>query len=243
MIKAADESIPYSYKNDSFLESCGLDYEIFSQNAEFGRGEIVSYNYTYADYDGLTDSYSTNPRYACNIRQMAADKTALIVIDPWKDSPFEEINNSTADHVDKYLMPVVKHAIENDPATIDYTTKIVDDLQKLVDNGNAVLYYYEDYIEPSKFIDEMKNKGIENLIYTGYATHLCLLYRTTGILGIYFADQSPKLSMYVIPEATLAYVTDDDIQNTQMRNNVCTMLSQQEVASVITYSDFLNYTP
>ena len=90
-----------------------------------------------------------------------------------------------------------------------------------------------DYAMPETFVKEMEMRSIENLIFAGYSTHLCLLFRSTGIIQLYHGD--------IIPEATLAFVTTAEAINIQMRNNICTMLSQQEMAYVITWDDFMKY--
>lgn len=233
-----------------FLESTGLNYEMLKEGSQRKDGEIVSYRYTYYDYDAELQQYTTNPRFICSIQTLPYDKTALIVIDPWKDSPFEEINAAVGNHVQNYLLPVVTHAIDNDlhvyiftnnPDLIDYDTKIEDSLQNLIDNNKVFLYYYDDYAMPETFVKEMEMRGIENLIFTGYSTHLCLLFRSTGIIELYHGDKQRQINLFIIPEATLAFVTSVEEINNQMRNNICTMLSQQEIAYVITWDDFMEY--
>lgn len=237
-----------SVRND-FLSSTGLDYEVFD-NLQIQEGRIVSYDFTYYDYDKDSGSYIANPRWMCSLRELKSDESVLVVIDPWSDSPFSEINDIVSAHVDEYLLPAVEHAIEcgidiyiftNDPETVSYTTKIVDPLQKLVDNGEAKLCYYTDYEDSSVFTKELSAAGKKNIIYAGYSTHLCLLYRTTGVLGIYYNETYPQFNLYIIPEATMAYVIEDDEINVNMRNDICIMLSQQGIASIITYDDFIEY--
>ncbi len=235
---------------NSFLESTGLNYEVFGEGFQQEKEEIISYSYIYYDYDDKLQQYSTNPRYSCTVQEMPYEKTALIIIDPWKDSPFEEINNAVAKHVQDYLLPIITHAIDNDicvyiftnnPETIDYDTKIDDSLQSLVDNNKVFLYYYDDYVIPKKFVKELEKKNIENLVYTGYSTHLCVLYRNTGLMEMYHSNGHNQLNLYIIPEATLAYVAESEDINIQMRNDVCTMLSQQGIAEIITWEDFMRY--
>ena len=94
---------------------------------------------------------------------------------------------------------------------------------------------------PKKFVKELEKKNIENLVYTGYSTHLCVLYRNTGLMEMYHSNGHNQLNLYIIPEATLAYVAESEDINIQMRNDVCTMLSQQGIAEIITWEDFMRY--
>lgn len=234
-----------------FLESTGLNYDAFEGRSELESGEIVSYRYTYYDYDEKTKKYITNPRYTYDIQDLPCEKTAIIVMDPWKDNPDEKINRLVEEHVRDYLLPAIAHAIDknisvyvftNNPDHIAYDTKIDDSLQEMVDNGEILLFYHDDYTTTEKFIEELRERGIENLIYTGYSTHLCVLYRNIGIMSVFYSDQEHQLNMYIIPEATQAScVAEAEDITIQMRNDICTMISQQGIANIITLDDFMKY--
>lgn len=227
-----------------FLRSSGLPFEI---PENYCAGTPV-YRYCYYDFDSQTERYTSNPRWTYEVENIELSKTAIIVIDAWDDCPFEEINIATNDHVNKYLFPVLERAVDlgiciyiftNNPDLIKYTTHINCKIEQLVHKGMAKLCYYDDYAETKSFLRELKKNGIKNLVYTGYATHLCLLYREVGILSIFYSmDKESEYRIFMIPEATMAYIGDDEL-NLRMRDDVCVMLSQQGVARMIRFKDFL----
>lgn len=88
------------------------------------------------------------------------------------------------------------------------------------------------------FCEILEEKNIKNLIYTGYAVQLCVLYRNVGIIPMW---EQHDYNIYIIPESTAAVLSMDEKLNTQMRNDICTMLSQEGIAAIIQYEDWVNY--
>lgn len=137
-------------KNESFLESTGLDYEKIVNESSMENGLNI-YHYCY--YDVLPeDNYITNPEFKLEKEYIDPTKTAIVVIDPWSDMPFPELNRMIEENVNNYILPVANLAIAhdipiyiftNDPNTIDYDTQICESLDRLVDNQNVVLLYYD----------------------------------------------------------------------------------------------------
>ena len=177
-----------------------------------------------------------------------AKETAIIVIDPWSDAPFPELNERTEKHAKRFILPVVKLAVKsgipvyiftNNPEIVDYSTEICAFLNDLVDNENIFLLYYDSFQDTDDFVHFLAENGIKSLFYTGYATQLCVLYRNVGIIPMFYHSD---IALFTIPEATAAVVDDDnDALNIQMRNDICTMLSQQGIADIIPIEDYLNY--
>ena len=155
-------------KSDNFLESTELDYEKTVNKSSIENGLNV-YHYCY--YDLLPeDSYITSPEFKLRKENLDLEKTAIVVIDPWSDMPFPELNEMIEENVDNYILPVVNLAITNNmpvyiftnnPDIIDYDTKICESLDKLVDNQKVSLLYY-DQIEGGGigFVPESERSGL-----------------------------------------------------------------------------------
>lgn len=209
---------------------------------------INIYYYSYYDYDENEKEYFTNPGFKNEIEFIDIAKTALIVVDPWSDSLFPELNEMIQSNVDTYVVPMVEVAIDggmpvyiftNNPELIDYSTEICGSLEKLVQESNDVNILYYDQIDGTLgFIEYLNENGIENLIYTGYATQMCVLYRNIGIIPMCF---NSELNIYIVPEATAAVVGNNEEKNIQMRNDICIMLSQENFAGIMQYDDYMKY--
>lgn len=94
---------------------------------------------------------------------------------------------------------------------------------------------------PDYFFEYLQENGIVNVIYTGFATQMCVLFWNADIMGIYYAEKSRVLNLYCIPEATMACVSENKKNNIEMKNNVMIMLAQNEIVKLILYEDFISY--
>lgn len=238
--------IIYSQRTDDngFLESTGLDYEKPINGAKNEDGLNV-YHYCY--YDVLSDEYITSPEFKLRKEYIDLGKTAIVVIDPWNDMLFPELNEMVEENVNNYILPVVNLAIANDmpiyiftnnPETINYDTQVCESLERLTDNRNVTLLYYDQMGGGIEFCEILDKNNIDNLIYMGYAVQMCLLYRNVGIISMW---QKFDYNIYIIPEATAAVLSNKENLNVSMRNNICTMLSQGGIADIIQFKDFINY--
>lgn len=204
------------------------------------------YRYSYYDMDD-ENNYKANPAFKLQREYLNNKKTAFVVIDPWCDMVFPKVNERISENVRSYILPIVKLAVKNDipvyiftnnPERFDFNTKICEGLYELVDGKNVSLFYYDKIDGTQGFCNMLLDMGIDNLIYMGYASQLCMLYRNSGIVSVWYQSD---FDLYVIPEATAALVDDEESHNTAMRNNICIMLSQQGIAGLIPFKDIINY--
>ena len=137
------------------------------------EGTLHTYYYSYYKYDG--DNYIVQPGVYEDYNNITIDNSVLIIIDPWIDMPFSELNNVVKKNVSTYILPVAKRfsklggeviIFTNDPKNNTYNTKIDENLQNLVNEQNVKLVYHSDYSgQTERFADEMIAEGKTNLIY------------------------------------------------------------------------------
>lgn len=240
-------------QEENFLKSTGLDYEKATMKSSIENGLNIHYYCYYDETDG--HKYITAPEFKLYTEYLDVNKTVIMIIDPWSDMQFPEVNESIEQHVDSYLLPLVELAVDkgisvyiftNNPETIDYNTKKTIDyntkinakLSQLVDGENVVELYYDSVGGTEGFGELLKNDGVENIIFTGYATQMCMLYRNVGVIPMWY---NTDFDLFVIPEATMPVLADNKELDMAMRNNICTMLSQQRIADIIQYEDFIEY--
>lgn len=232
----------------NFLETTGLKYELdLSQNLE--ENELPVYSYRYYDRIG-DDEYAVNPEFKLSKVYLSPEHTALIIMDPWKNNPSEKINEDVEEIVSDYLLTLTEHALQKEMRIIilsneigksKYNSFIDDRLQALVDEGKAELLTHNMIDSSDYFCEYLQEKGIENIIYTGFATQMCLLFRNAGILSVHYAKKGSMFNLYCIPETTMACVSENKKDNVAMRNNVMIMLAQNDIAELILYKDFISY--
>ncbi len=224
------------------------DFEIIQEETNANKAQAVnidSYHYCYYDKNE-GGGYETNPGWKKNEKEL--DEVALIVIDPWKDSPFPELNADIQDNVIEYTIPIIESAYDNgvktlvftnNPEIIDYDTEIVDDLRELVDDNVVELHYYDEFSDSNEFAQYMQGRGFNTLVYTGYAVEMCVGYRNSGVVSNYFSDYRTSFERYIIPEACLGLVSEDDNENNNMRDMTVMAYSQQNIADVIYFDDWI----
>lgn len=172
-------------------------------------------------------------------------QTAIIVMDPWIDSPCDFLNEYYLESFEKYLYPLVCRAksighqviiLTNDPAHVRYTTKIDNRLVALIDNQQVHLLYHHNFNETS-FSHWLAGRNINTLIYTGYASNMCIIGRRLGM--IMMLHQNYRL--FFVPETSGAIETKDSWDTGEIHQIMTTVISQW-IAKLIHWDDFMEST-
>lgn len=172
--------------------------------------------------------------------------TAIIIIDPWEETSYKEVDRRVKENVKEYVLPIVRYALLKDIQVLiftnrepSYPSKIVDELQSMVNDQSVRLLCHNDFNTPEDFGQYCERNNIHNLIYTGYSIHLCVLFRRVGLISMYESVYRNRIQMYLIPEATLACVSRYENENEAMKRAICIMISQQMIARIIKFDDFI----
>lgn len=198
--------------------------------------------------DGTMDQVSetkinTEDRWYPFDKEFSSKNTAFIVMDPWIDWADDYLNDYFGKITQKTTLPLMQAAVEsghtviiltNDPAKVSYNTKIDPGLQALVDQGKALLLYHTDYTADT-FLKFLEEKGIEKLIYTGYASNMCVLFRELGIARMALTG---KEEIYFIPECSGA-IEHSDTWESQEIHEATTLVISQTQALIIEFDDIM----
>ena len=169
--------------------------------------------------------------------------TAFIVMDPWCDWADDYLNEYFGAVTERTTLPLMQAAAEsghkiiiltNDPANFKYNTKITPGLQELVDAGKAELLYHSDWPQ-DKFIAKLDEEGITKLIYTGYASNMCVLTRDLGISKMIGKGKQ----LFFVPECSAA-MEHADTWETQEVHKATTFIIGQVQAKLIDFEDIYN---
>lgn len=214
-----------------------------------GGNCISAYRYSYYQNDSKGNRI-ISPGYVEEKVALRSENTAVIIMDPWKETSSMRINTDAYRNIGDVVIPLLDSFVNNSvheiyfftnsPRSGDKTTiKIDDRLMQYVENKQAKICYHQDYYSPHIFANELKRDGIKNIIYLGYHLNMCVIFRDVGVIPLYF--HSRDLNFYVVPEGTLAVINDVEKDNLSTREAMSLMLAQNNIAKIIHAEDLLNF--
>jgi nicotinamidase-related amidase len=164
-------------------------------------------------------------------------------MDPWIDMPSEFLNDYYMSVTKSRIIPLVKQALSlghpiiiltNDPDTATYSAQVDVELETLVKQHQADLLFHQD-LDDRAFADYCRSRGITSLIYTGFASNMCIIGRKMGM--IYMGHQGFKI--FFVPDASAAVEYADSWQDKSLHKSTTKIISQW-IAEIIDYEDFIN---
>jgi len=167
--------------------------------------------------------------------------TAFLVMDPWADWADENLNGYFGKITEEFTLPLMEAAANNDfpviiftgnPENADYNKLITPCLQKLADDGKANKFYHEDYTADS-FAEYLKSIGVSKLVYTGYCSNMCVLFRAIGI-----AHMNDKVQTFFVPKCSGA-MEHEGSWETGDAHKYTTLLISQTQALLIEFDDII----
>jgi len=188
-------------------------------------------------YQGKKETLTTNVDFS-------PQNTAFFVIDPWNNMPSDFLNQYYGKITEKYILPLIKRANEtgypvyiftNDCKAIKpvpYSCEISQQFHLMTKNYPQVQLIYWQDIDLPVFVKSLRDKGISNLIYTGFASNMCVIGRSTGMINMV----QQGFSLYFIPEASAAVETKESWQSQKIHKATTTIISQW-MAKLIKYDD------
>ncbi len=153
---------------------------------------------------------------------LSPEETALIVMDPWKDSGSDFLTQKASRLYVEKISPLVKRALAlgitvlvltNDPKKSqgDYDSEVFEELFELHQAKKLNILYHQDF-DDFDFKKFLNRRCISNLIYTGFYSNMCLIARRLGL--IFMREYSFKL--FFIPDASLAIEFQDSWDTNQL---------------------------
>ncbi|NLF41572.1 MAG: isochorismatase family protein [Bacteroidales bacterium] len=176
-------------------------------------------------------------------RLVNPQKTAIVVMDPWIDSPSEELNIDYEVIIVNRIIPVVEKGIElghpiivltNSSLNRAYSNQIHPYLNRLVKESCVYLLYHEEY-DDREFAAFLRRIGVTSLIYTGFASNLCVIGRPMGIIHMV----NNGFRCFSIPEASAA-VEFENTWDTGAIHEMTTKIIAQWMAEIININEFLS---
>lgn len=176
--------------------------------------------------------------------QLSPENTAFFVIDPWNNMPSDFLNQYFGKITENYILPLIERANEkefpvyiftNDCKTIKpvpTSCEIPKQFYLMAKKYPKVQIVYWQDIDLPMFVTSLRDKGISNLIYTGFASNMCVIGRPAGMINMV----QQGFSLYFIPEASAATETKETWQSQKIHKATTTIISQW-MAKLIKYDD------
>jgi nicotinamidase-related amidase len=175
-------------------------------------------------------------------RTITPERTAILIMDPWVDMATNEWNEFYGAITEARIIPLVELAIArghpiivltNDPDLVSYNTKIHPELQKLVTEGKISLLFHSDFDEDS-FAEYLHSNGINTLIYTGFASNICVIGRRDGMIAM----RNQGFRLFFIPGASAAVEFADSWDDQRIHEETTGIISQW-IAEIIDYDEIM----
>jgi nicotinamidase-related amidase len=175
-------------------------------------------------------------------RSINTSKTALVVMDPWKDSGSPLLRNYN-EPIIKKIVPLIKKSIDLEIPVIvltnrsqksaDFGSQIHPDIEKLASSNKVILVYHQD-TNSNKFAKWLGDRSIDTLIYCGFASNMCVIGRDLGMISM----RLKGFRMFFVPEASAAVEFKESWETGAIHHST-TILISQWLAEIIALSDFL----
>jgi nicotinamidase-related amidase len=177
-------------------------------------------------------------------RPLHTNKTALIVMDPWEDSGSSFLNDYYEPVTRKKLIPLINKSINlgipvvvltNSPLeSADYSNKVAPEIENLAKQGKLSIIYHQS-TDSKRFSEWLRSMGIDTLIYSGFASNMCVIGRDLGMIPM----QLKGFRLFFVPEASAAVEFQDSWKNGALHESTTLMISQW-VGELIKLNDFLS---
>lgn len=186
---------------------------------------------------------SQNEMYTTDV-SFSPSNTAFFVVDPWTNAPSNFLNQYYGKITQTYILPLIRKAIAWDFPVYIFTNRCEDikpapysctipkEFYAMVKKYPKVKLIHWQEIKLDAFVTSLRNDGITNLIYTGFASNMCIIGRPTGMINML----QQGFALYFIPEASAAVETEGTWQAQTIHRATTTMIAQW-MAKLIKYQD------
>lgn len=178
-------------------------------------------------------------------RKIHPGKTAIVIMDPWVDWASNNLNEYFGQITENRIMPLVNKALDrghpvivltNNPAKVEYNTKIHPELATLESKEKINVLYHQD-MDDEGFAAYLHGEGIDALIYTGFASNMCVIGREMGMITML----RHRFRLFFVPQASAAIEYPETWDN-QSIHDATTRIISQWIAEIIDYEKFMNAT-
>ena len=181
-----------------------------------------------------SDQYSTNTSFS-------STDTAFFVIDPWDNMPSDFLNKYFGKITNQYILPLIRKAnhynfktfiFTNSCKNLSYSCSIPKSFNDLLNSKNIKLFFWQEIPSSLDLANNLRQMGIKKIIYTGFASNCCILFRSAGMIDM----QKQGFQIYFVPKASAAVETTETWVTGEVHKFTSTVIAQN-LGSLIEYKD------
>ncbi|WP_032112554.1 isochorismatase family protein [Candidatus Paracaedibacter symbiosus] len=173
----------------------------------------------------------------------AVSNSAFIVMDPWDNLPSKFLNEHFGKVMNQFLLPLIEKAAEKKfqvyvftnnckKCTSPYSCGVHEKIEELLKKHSNLHILYWDEFKKDEFVSSLKEKRISQLIYTGFASNLCVIGRPSGIIAM----KNEGFKTFFVPQASAALETKHTWKKGKIHKYTTTILAQG-LAGIINLKD------
>ena len=175
-------------------------------------------------------------------RRFSPSDTAIVIMDAWADSGTAFLNEIYTPIYRESILPLVEafnekgftqYAFTNEESDAGYGEELFAELEALIDSGDLLKRLHSNN-DVEKFETELRQSGISNIIYLGFASNMCIIGRRVGM----FSMQQRGFNTYFVPESSAAVETGEGWNSGQF-HTFTTSLIQHNFQGTISKSSIL----
>jgi hypothetical protein len=175
---------------------------------------------------------------------LSTSDTAFFVIDPWVDMPSDFLNKNYGPIIDNFILPLIQRINKkaypvyvftnncNFIKPVPYGCKIPEAFELMAKKYPSLNIIYWQDLDIDNFVNSLKKQGINNIVYTGFASNGCVIGRPVGLVNMLYRG----FKLYFIPEASAALETKTTWK-TQKIHHATTVTISQWMGGLIHYKD------
>lgn len=176
-------------------------------------------------------------------RDISPNRAALIVMDPWVNSPSDHLRELSRPLLEDRIIPLVGRMAEigyniyiatNGTDAATWSSGVHPALYELAEKYNKIVILEHEDIDAEKFADTLHTHDIDKLIYCGFRSNACILGRGLGMLNM----REHGFRVFLVPEASAATEYPDS-WDTQYVHKAMTFTVGLWIGEIINYDDLM----
>ena len=202
---------------------CWFSFPVFSKQPQTNyMFNIQKLSYFELDYNGalVKDEmrsrdgeiyYKVNDKIYEFSKEFSNVDTAVVVMDAWVDSGTDFLNQQFMPIFYETTFPLIQafsekefkiYAFTNMDTDAAYGEDLFPELEAMV-SGGLVKKKYHKLGDAEEFQNELRQSGVKNIIYLGFASNMCVIGRRVGMFGML----QMGFKTYFVPESSAAVET------------------------------------
>lgn len=168
--------------------------------------------------------------YQYKRQNLEAFETVLIMIDVWQDHPNEGFIERSQSHIEHKIVPLVDTA-RSKGILVAYALHGRELHKALSIQERDVVLHVSAVSHLTNFLEARR---IKNILYAGYHTNMCILFRTCGIVTAH--TYYPQGNIILVRDCVLAFENAETLQG-QWCNRVAVNMVETALGSSTTLDD------